>query len=257
MTELPFIYTGQDRPDFDPSELGPGTIIVPVRDDLARYNQFAFSLAALIKPEDTRLVYTTGLNVVQSLNDTFKHDFYGDWCLLLGDDHVMPPWLIAQLARHDEDIVGAVNFTRRAPFHWTLFKAPDDNGHGWLLYDDDELPSTGLASVGALGSAGLFIRRNVIEAFIEDRGYVFTNTSARAINEDLEFCAHARELGFTVFCDMAVRLGHLGTMSTAAHYDEEQGWGVAIEFPGGFGRIFIPGVDHRKTFARAAEEAAA
>jgi len=253
---LPFML-GQNnsRPDIDPDVMTAGTIIVPVRDDLARYNQFSFSLAAMAKPEGTRLVVSTGLNVVQSLNDTIERDFAGAWCLLLGDDHILPVWLIPILLGWQKDIVGCVNFTRRAPFHWCLFKEPPDDQPGrWPLYGDDDLPSTGCVPVGAVGSAGLMISAAVIEAILDHRGYVFSNTSATSINEDLEFCQVARELGYQTHCDMSLRLGHLGTMFTAAHWDEEQGWGVTIEFPGGHGRVFIPGVDQRALFTPADPE---
>lgn len=242
--------------EIDPKVVTPGTILVPVRDDLARYNQFGFSMAALAKPVGTRLVVSTGLNIVASLNDSIEKDFAGDWLLLLGDDHVLPQWMIPKLLSAEKDIVGCVSFTRRAPFHWCLFKEPagDPRMGGWTLYTEDELPASGLAEVGAIGNAGLMIRKNVIEAFLEDRGHVFANSSGLALNEDLEFCLHARELGFEVYADMDVRLGHLGTMFTVPHFDEDEGWGVSIEFPGGFGRIYLPGVDHRRLFAEAAAD---
>lgn len=254
---LPYMYGQPTRGDFDDALMTPGTIIVPVRDDLARYNQFGFSLAALAKPDGTRLVVTTGLNIVQSLNNAIENDFAGDWLLLLGDDHIMPPLLVPTLLQHDLDIVGCVSFTRRAPFHWCVFKDRPDGETGMTLYGDDELPATGVVPVGAVGSAGLLIRRPVIDALIESRGCVFKNTSDMSINEDLEFCEAAFDVGFQTHVDMGIRLGHLGTMFTAAHYDPEQGWGVTIEFPGGHGRIFVPGVDQRRLFSPAPQEATA
>ena len=253
---LPYMYGQPTHGDFDDALMMPGTIIVPVRDDLARYNQFSFSLAAMAKPDGTRLVVTTGINVVQALNDAIERDFGGEWLLLLGVDHIMPPLLVPMLLQHNVDIVGCVSYTRRAPFHWCVFKEAGDEDEGtggWVLYGDDDLPPHGLVEVGALGSAGLLIRKNVIDRLLDHRGYVFSNTSSRAINEDLEFAGVAKELGFVTHCDMSIRLGHLGTMFTAAHHDPEQGWGVTIEFPGGHGRIFVPGVDQRQLFSPAQE----
>lgn len=267
---LPYMMQGGlQHQEFDPDVITPGTIIVPVRDDLARYNQFGFSLAALAKPVGTRLVVSTGLNIVASLNDSIEKDFAGEWLMLLGDDHVLPQQLIPKLLATGKDVIAPLTFTRRAPFHWCVFKKPggDPEAGGWELYQDDELPPSGVAAVGAVGNAGMLIRAPVIAALLEWRGYCFSNSTAKAVNEDLEFCGavaqipqeiaekHGLEWPVRVWVDLDLRLGHLGTFFTVPHFDTDSGWGVAIEFPGGFGRIFLPGTDHRRVFAELQQEA--
>ena len=61
--------------------------------------------------------------------------------------------------------------------------------------------------VVASGSAGMLIRRNVLDTI----GYpYFESSDGVFLNEDLEFCRRCREAGFEIMCDPHSYLGHIG-----------------------------------------------
>lgn len=230
----------------------PGSIVIPVRDDLARYNQFSMTLMGMQRPAGTKLSFLTGISIAQSLNLFLASEWHGDWLLIMGDDHMMPPDMLMNLLDREVDAVAPIAFTRRAPFFTNIFREQitrppkpgfPDGVPGWVTYDTDEVPDSGLMEVHAVGSAGLLVRRHVIDAI--DPPW-FENLDTVHAGEDLIFCDKIRQAGFPIHVDLDVRLGHLGTIVTSAQHHPEHGWGVFVEFAGGSGGVFMPGLDHRK-----------
>jgi hypothetical protein len=71
-------------------------------------------------------------------------------------------------------------------------------------------------------------------------------------SEDIIFCNKARDLGFSLYCDLSVRLGHICTaVVEPALYGDEWSVGVTIGSTGQTTRVLLP-IEHREL-----EEAAA
>jgi len=191
MTRVPGTFLGQ--PPL------PGGTIGVIGSELARYADFVAALTILGKPEDTRLIYTRTVDVVGNCN-TICRNFRGEHVLFLGDDHTFDPDLYLRLLAWDVDVVVPLCLKRTPPYDPVVYGGQNERGE----YYGADLPSHGLTEVYAAGSAGMLVRRHVLEA-IADPWF----ESHGGLNEDLTFCQKVREAGFRIWCDVDTRIGHM------------------------------------------------
>lgn len=194
-----------------------GTIGV-VSGEFVRYSDFCLALTILGKPDGTKLIWTKSSDVAGNMN-TICRKFQGDWVWFIGDDHVFDPDIVLRLLSRNVDVVVPFCLKRSPPFDPVVYSHQNERGE----YVGAELPASGLAEVYACGSAGLLVRRRVLEA-IEDPWFEKTNGP----NEDLNFFAKVRESGFTIWCDVDCRLGHMASHTVWPAYREE-GWHADIQ----------------------------
>jgi GT2 family glycosyltransferase len=183
---------------------GGGTIGV-VSSDLARYSDFCLAMSIMAKPADARIIWTKTTDVVGNCNAICRK-MIGDWVWIMGDDHVFNPDILLRLLEHDVDIVVPLVFTRTPPYKPVVMSREvglDEHGH--VEYEVAWLPETGLHEVHAAGSAGMLIRRHVLDAV----GDPWFATDGKGLNEDLAFCRRAREAGARIYCDVDVQMGHI------------------------------------------------
>lgn len=217
---------------------GGGLIAVPCQ-ELMRYSHFFITFSALDIsdiPGGVRTFVQPGLDIFKQCNDavTEAKRIGADWLWIIGDDHLFTPSIIKDLLEHGKDVTVPHCLQRSAPFLPVVYKFENAEGEHMPYID---LPNSGLVEVYAAGSAGMLIRRPVIEAMPERP---FT-TSRGHHNEDLEFCRHVREAGFTIHCDVDTKLGHVGTMYCIPEWkDDGYGWGAAVTL----------GPDHTVPFRR-------
>jgi hypothetical protein len=165
----------------------------------------------LIRPPDTRVNWVIGLDVTANFNRIANEMLDSDpdstalW--IMGDDHIFDPLLLIQLMNHDLDVVVPFCLERQAPFKPVVYsgiEGQDENGFD--IHTVAKLPHTGVHEVFAAGSAGMLIKRHVLEAIERP---IFS-TSGLHQNEDLNLCRKIREAGFKIHCDVDARLGHMG-----------------------------------------------
>lgn len=189
----------------------PGTIIIPIPGQM-RYPQFTYSLATLRQPDDTALHIIASASVAENINAAIR-EMHGQWVWICGDDHVFSPDLLMRLLDREEDIVAPVCYTRVPPFTPVIYRDEGTKvvaGREYPAYERvglHELPQSGLVEVDAVGSAGLLVRKHVLDT-IGDPWFAYSEGAI--VNEDLEFCRRAREHGYRVHVDTGLRLGHIG-----------------------------------------------
>ena len=165
------------------------------------YPAFARALAICGKPDGTRLIWAESSDIVGNCNSICRN-YRGDFVVFLGDDHVFDPdWLLRLLA-HNVDVVVPLCLKRTPPYDPVVYGGQNEKGEYFVA----DLPGGGLAEVYAAGSAGMLVRRHVLEA-IDDPWF----ESHGGLNEDLTFCAKIRDAGFRIWCDVDTRLGHLNS----------------------------------------------
>lgn len=215
------------KPDTPP----PGTIGI-VSGDLGRFTEFAVSMLRLIRPPDTQVIWVKGLDVTANYNRMISDSLrpQDEWFWIMGDDHMFDPLLLMQLLQHELDVVVPLCLERQAPFKpvtYSGIQGQDPDGHD--IFTVARLPHTGVHEIFAAGSAGMLIRRRVLDALERP---IF-QTSGVHQNEDLNLCHKIREAGFKIHCDVDARLGHIGILGIFPWFVPEQGrWGTVLESGG-------------------------
>lgn len=231
----------------------PGTIALPTT-EIGRFTVFTVSLVGTVQPPGSYLDTKSSASVVQNLNSTLRElrpDH--EWVWIIGDDHVWPNdtlmRLLTILDNHpDIDLLVPLVAKRNPPWPYVLFREAGEHDDGtprftWLA--GDEIPETGVFDVDAAGSAGMLIRRHVIDAMDDPWFYSTADETGRVsvINEDVAFCLRARhEHGFRLCATADVTLGHIGVFNVRP-FRKDGRWGSLIEYSATedrFRHMFMP-----------------
>lgn len=180
-----------------------GVLVGVLSNELARFSGFFQSLLGVMGclPAGSGLGWAKGVNIPKACNSLAAQMLGGSygWLWIMGDDHTFEPNIVARLLAHDVDIVVPHCLKRYPPWEPVVW---DRDGE---FYVHPQLPESGLTEVHAAGSAGMLIRRRVLEA-VEPPWF-------EGRNEDIGFCEKARAAGFDVYCDPEILLGHI-TLAT-------------------------------------------
>ena len=199
-------------------------VVGVISGELARYSHFSVAMLHLQLPEGSQLAWDPGANITGQSNKLveFTRRAGADWLWIIGDDHVFQPNIVQRLLAHDVDVIVPYCLQRSAPFNPVVYEGLNPDGHHKVYLD---LPESGLAEIYAAGSAGMLVRRRVLEA-LPERPF---QTTGGHQNEDLEFCARVREAGFKIWCDVDTHLAHVGTMVVWPQHLGEHGWGAVLD----------------------------
>jgi hypothetical protein len=232
----------------------PGTIALPTA-EIGRFTMFTVSLAGTRQPPDTNLSIMASASVTENLNAVIRHLRDEDeWVWILGDDHVWEHDCLVRLLQAmeenlDADIIVPLVVKRNPPWHLVVFKEAGIHHDGlprWRPYQWDEIPASGVFEVDAAGSAGMLVRREVLDRMGDPW---FRSTGGVILNEDVTFCADARELGFRIFASADVTMGHLGIFNVRPVRRDGR-WGAMTEFSSAeeqFRHLFMPDAEEHAT----------
>lgn len=187
------------------------------------HSDFATAMAHHLKPEGTRLIWTKSVDVVGNMNSMVR-GMEGEWLWVLGSDHVMDFTLLLQLLEHDVDVVVPLCLKRTPPYDPVVYSHQREDGV-YVGYTD--LPESGLVPIHAAGSAGMLIRRRVLDT-LEDPVF----ESHGGLNEDLTFCAKVRDAGFSIWADCDARLGHISQISVWPTF-RDGAWAIDLHLGNG------------------------
>lgn len=213
----------------------PGTIAVPTQ-EIGRFTLFTVCLFGTQRPMMTDLAIRASVSVTENLNSVIRDLRDEDeWLWVIGDDHCWEgDCLIRLLAQMDEnpwaDILVPLVTKRNPPWHLVVFhETEDEEADGtpaWMPFRWDEVPESGVFEIDAAGSAGMLIKRAVLDA-LEDPW--FASTSGAVLNEDVMFCKKATDAGFHIFASADISMGHIGVFNVRPRYREGR-WGAMAEF---------------------------
>lgn len=167
----------------------------------------------------------TGDILVQYARERFAQsviEMDADYLLMIDDDMLSPPDLFYKLAENDKDICAALAFTRNPdhkPVIYDVIEGIDPVTHKEYYINKFTMnyPRNTLVQCDAVGFGAVLIKRKVLDAIKEPRFMGLTGCG-----EDITFCHKAKKLGFEVWMDTRIKLGHLGapTIITEAYADE-------------------------------------
>jgi len=134
--------------------------------------------------------------------------------LWLDSDMIFTEDLLDDLMFSGKDFVTGIAHGRRPPHASCIFKEVWPFVNRWEGHD---YPS-GAFKIGGCGFACVLIKTAIIEAVYKKNGTAFF--PMRELGEDLAFCKRAKELGYEIWAEPTVWLGHIGHITV---YPEYQG----------------------------------
>lgn len=197
-----------------------------VANDAARFTEFWSCVMRLKVPEGSYKEVQMGGDWLGARNTLAQRclDEGFDYLWFMDDDHSFAPDLLERLLHsalsYDLPIIMPLCTTRRAPFHLVTYGLnPDPSSTDpYLPISLDGAPGEGIIELEAGGTAGMLIRRDVLEVI---EAPWFKNTPR---SEDIVFCEDAKAAGFKVYADLSCRLGHILTAVVTPGLTEEEGW---------------------------------
>lgn len=144
----------------------------------------------------------------KAIDEGFTH------MLWLDSDMIFSEELLDNLMFSGKDFVTGIAHGRRAPHMSCLFKKVWPSVTRWEGHD---YPAQTF-EVGGCGFACVFIKTEIVKAVWEKNGTAFF--PMRELGEDLAFCKRARELGFTIWAEPTVWLGHIGHITVYPEYQD-------------------------------------
>jgi hypothetical protein len=195
-------------------------------------------------PDGTQISIMRSASVLQNMNmgiDSMSDE--SEWLLILGDDHAFGRDLFLRLAAHDVDIVAPLVTRRSPPFGLVAFdeEAGEKDEYGRALMHSlqfEDIPDEGgLIEVLATGSAGMLIKRKVLD----DIGPPwFQNSDGLSMDEDVNFCRRAQIHGYTIWLDTSTPMGHMSNFIAWPVVREDMK-GLVVDFMGqGINKIYMP-----------------
>ena len=190
---------------FVESKQPAGTIAV-ITHELSRYADFSISMTSVQAPPHSQILWHKGVEIASGLNMIIRH-MIGEWLFILGDDHVFKPDIIFKLLELDVDIVAPVCSNRTYPHLPVVFKERIEGGKfNRMLWT--EIPHNQLFEVAASGTAGMLIRKRVLDA-VGDPWFECGQTKSDNLGEDLWFCSKSIDKGFKVHVHSGIAIGHI------------------------------------------------
>ena len=203
--------------------------------EFSRFSKFTTSLIAVMGtlPAGSGLTWAGGVDVSGNCNQLCRKTLAGDyaWLWVMGDDHDFPSDIVGRLLAHDVDVVVPHCLKRQPPWMPVVFSHQNEDGH----YVAADLPESGLTEIHAAGSAGMLIRREVLEA-VGDPWFT-PSPNSEGLNEDLHFCQKVRDVGFGIYCDPQISLGHIALHTVSPRWDGDR-WHPEIVHDGGVGMLY-------------------
>lgn len=177
--------------------------------------EFAHSLSTLEKPKDalTAVSFKVG-SLVYTSRDQLATDAISsgaDYVFWLDSDMIFPPnvlnRLLEQIDNPDIDIISGLYFRRVEPYTPTIFDhlEVEDGTVKWNEFT--HIPATPF-EVGGCGFGCVLMPTDIFMAVQAEYKAMFTPING--VGEDLAFCWRARQLGYRIWCDPRIPLGHVG-----------------------------------------------
>lgn len=134
--------------------------------------------------------------------------------LMMIDSDIVPPLNILDLVDHQKPVMGAVCFAfmDSGIVPLVLKEIPEDKRkdkdkpYKVMELQGDE----GCIEVDAIGSGVIVIRRDVLEAMVNDQPFcnIYNEQGLKMLGLDLSFCKKAKAKGFGVFCHLDYICSH-------------------------------------------------
>lgn len=200
-------------------------ICLPLNNDMV-HSQFLDSFIRMEKPDYTyhrpQFPANATANIAAIRNGIVRSALEADrtHILTMDTDQTYPVDTITKLLKHAEagcKIVTAKVHRRYPPFDPLLLRGEVDH---YEMVPDEEWMKGGLIKIDATGSACMLVDTNV---FL-DMDYPWyedgVSPEGKALGEDINFCYKARKMGFDIWADTSILVGHLALVEIGTVFYE-------------------------------------
>lgn len=177
-------------------------IAVPCMDEMDV--GFVRSLVNLKRVGDTAVNFVSGSLIYQAREQlaAIAVDEESDYVLWLDSDMVFPSTLMLDLIAQDKDIITGVCAARRAPYYPCIYR--NNNGAMEPILDF----GSRLIEVDSCGFAVLLMKTHILEEMFNKYNTCFQ--PVLGYGEDFSFCLRAKEMGYKIWADPNIEIGHIG-----------------------------------------------
>lgn len=199
-------------------------IAVPCMDKLD--TAFVQCLLKLQMDEDDGVVFMASSLIYDSRNQLARQaqvEGY-DYIFWLDSDMIFEPDVLVRLkeAIKDKDIVCGKYYGRRAPFRPIIYSRVE--------YEECELgvipvsenyynsPKEGMFEIEGCGF-GCVLMKTAVATDVQSK-YGLPFSPLAGFGEDLSFCYKARKAGYKIYCEPAIKLGHIAQITITEEYSE-------------------------------------
>jgi GT2 family glycosyltransferase len=145
-----------------------------------------------------------------------------DYILWMDDDMVIMPGsnILTKLLASGKDIIAPLFFTRRLPYMPLLFDKVTRADGAYTTYDHRINYKRELQKVDGVGF-GLILTK--VEVFKKMASPYFLSNPG--LGEDIYFCNKAQHIGYDIYCDASIDVGHIGEPPVVfeGHFIETKG----------------------------------
>ena len=199
--------------------MGKTLIAVPCMDHVPAL--FCNSLATLQKVGDTTLAMEMSSLIYHSRNHLVGKaiTLNADYMLWLDSDMVFHPDLLSKMMstmmNQHLDILTGVYYRRVSPYTPVLLDKLEIDGKNLEAHSFEEIPNE-LFEVAGCGFGCVLMNTDVAFDILAKYGPPFDPIGG--VGEDLSFCWRARQLGYKIWADPSIWLGHVGNLTISKEF---------------------------------------
>ncbi len=207
-------------------------ILVPCMDYLEA--DFVDSLVHLNKVGETDIVLLKSSLVYDARNQGAQkaiNEGY-DYVLWIDSDMTFEPDLLERMfgSIGDDPMLTALCFSRRPPFKPCIYKTLDVKTEGLGLTPHCEnwfdYPRDTKTEIAACGFAAVLQKTEMLDVMCGTYGVPFFPIAG--LGEDLAFCYRAKQVGYKMFADTSIKVGHIMRMSVDENFRDNVFQGASL-----------------------------
>lgn len=151
--------------------------------------------------------------LISHARNVIAHACSRDYLMFIDSDMQFPYWGIEKLLSHEKDIIGGLYYRKKGDYHPLSFMLNEEGRFQEMLATPKKL-----FECDGIATGFLLISKKVLDAFTPkveaEIGQIFSlytrPEDGGEEGEDLAFCRRAKKLGFKIWCDPEIPLGHVG-----------------------------------------------
>lgn len=163
--------------------------------------------------------------------------------LIIDDDMAPRPDALMRLLAHDKDVISGLYLSRAYPHTPMVFDLADEEGKCLPIYLEDDV--RGLKKIVAAGFGFLLINTAILHK-MEKPWVRLGELDSQEWCDDIGFFNRLRRVTSDIYCDVDVKVGHMGTMIVWPQYEKGR-WLTGYD-TGGKGMISTPQISSSVTY---------